>query len=183
MQQPPSQQANDSGSSAQGGFVSRNMFWFALIALALVVALIIPSLREDSFNPGPPANDVMWDEASAQASQTGKPILIDFTASWCPPCKVMEKDVFPQPAVQALLKEKYVFVTADVSNAQSPGIGLGTQYDITAIPTFMILDPAGNVIDKRVGGMSADQFTKWLSQAAEDYTPPTKTLEQPAPAS
>lgn len=172
MPQPPSPHAQDSGTAAAGGFVSRNIFWFALISLALVVALVVPSLREDSFNPGPPANDVMWDEASAQASQTGKPILVDFTASWCPPCKEMEKNVFPLPAVQSLLNERYVFVTADVSDAQSPGVPLGTQYDITAIPTFMILDPAGNVIDKRVGGMSGDAFTQWLKEAADKYTPP-----------
>lgn len=175
------------------GYISKNVFWFAMIGLTLAVAIVLPSCNErNSQQPASASNDRLWLDASEKAEQTGRPILIDFTADWCPPCKVMNKDVLPKPAVQALLNEKFVFVTADVTSPQSSGSPLSNHYGITAIPTFMILDPQGKIIDKRVGGMSADQFAQWLTQASSDYTPAASNqpgsspqpdqVDQPQPA-
>lgn len=170
MPKPVNQNAPSSSSPAGPGFMSKNMFWFVVIALVIGISLILPSLQKRRSNPKPP-NDALWLEASAKASQTGLPILIDFTADWCPPCQTMKKEVFPLPAVQVLMNDKYVFVEADVTTSNSEGSPLGAQYEITAIPTFMILDPQGNIISQKVGGMPAAAFTRWLSETAASYKP------------
>lgn len=170
MTKPVNQNAHALSTPASRGFMSKNMLWFVVIALALGIALILPSLQKRRSNPKPP-NDALWLDASAKASQTGLPILIDFTADWCPPCQTMKKEVFPVPAVKALMQDKFVFVEADLTTSNSEGSPLGTQYEITAIPTFMILDPQGNIISQKVGGMSASAFTHWLSESSASYKP------------
>lgn len=159
--------------NAQSGFISRNLFWIVAIVIVASVAFVVPTFshwaRGSAGPVGGPPNEALWLDAAAKAKETGRPILVDFTADWCPPCQVMKKNVFPQPRVINVLKDKYVFVTADVTSANSSGTPLGNRYQVTAIPTMMILDPQGNIIDQRVGGMNTEQFASWLEAAAAAY--------------
>jgi thioredoxin 1 len=85
------------------------------------------------------------------------PVLVDFYADWCGPCKAMT------PLVDELAgtlgdKLKVVKINID-NNPDAP-----TKYGVRGIPTFMVFK-GGQVVDTRVGGMSKSQFSDWVQAA------------------
>lgn len=88
-------------------------------------------------------------ETFQQIINGDKPVLIDFYATWCGPCKAMS------PIVEALGKElqgQARVLKIDVDKNQA----LAAQYQIQAVPTFMIFKK-GQVVWKKAGG--ADKIT------------------------
>lgn len=87
---------------------------------------------------------------------TNKPIVVDFWASWCGPCKSFAPTFFEV----AQQNEEILFVKVDTETHQQ----LGAQYKIRSIPTLMVFKN-GSVIDTLNGALPKSQFESWLSQA------------------
>lgn len=88
-------------------------------------------------------------ETFQQIINGDKPVLIDFYATWCGPCKAMS------PVVEAIGKElqgSARVLKIDVDRNQA----IATQYGIQAVPTFMIFKQ-GKVVWRQPGG--ADKLT------------------------
>src|SRR3954469_22842085 len=88
--------------------------WGLLLILAGVVAVVsVAKLRQ-------PKEAVPWrtdfDAARREAAQTGKPLFVYFTASWCGPCQRMRSTTWADPQVDAALRA-YVPVKVDVDSA------------------------------------------------------------------
>ena len=82
------------------------------------------------------------------------PVVVDFWAPWCGPCKMMAP-AFAQAAASLPLKAQFVKVNTE--NEQT----LGAQYGIRSIPT-MILFKNGVEVDRVSGAMSAEQIVRWV---------------------
>ena len=83
-----------------------------------------------------------------------KPVLVDFWAEWCAPCKAMVPDL---EAVPRQYEGRVRVGKLNVEeNEQVP-----FQYGITAMPTLMVLK-GGKVAEQRVGKMSRDALAKLL---------------------
>ena len=83
-----------------------------------------------------------------------KPVLVDFWAEWCAPCKAMVPDL---EAVAAQYAGRVRVGKLNVEeNEQVP-----FQYAITAMPTLLVFK-GGKVAEQRVGKMSRDQLAKLL---------------------
>ncbi len=86
-------------------------------------------------------NEKNFDDVVAR----GKPVLVDFWASWCGPCQFMS------PIFDKLHKkhaEKMVFARLNVDENQ----GIATRFDVYAIPTFIVFKD-GKAIDRAVGAV------------------------------
>ncbi|MDQ2798546.1 MAG: thioredoxin family protein, partial [Armatimonadota bacterium] len=106
--------------------------------------------------------------AVASAMQTGKPIIIDFTAAWCVNCKEIEHDVFESPAVAPTLGGDFVTLRADLTQWSSPSsLALQKQYGFGSLPTIVILDSSGREIKplRITGRLDVADFQRRLEQA------------------
>src|SRR5262245_49731875 len=84
--------------------------WLLIAAMALLVARIGSGIYEER-HPAARADLVRWrpiENALAEARQTNKPILYDFTADWCPPCQAMQREVFADPQAAAQIEKLFV---------------------------------------------------------------------------
>jgi thiol:disulfide interchange protein DsbD len=126
-------------------FVSRSpgakVWRVGLAALLLVsgVAFAIPRKH---------ATEVTWDKYDAKmlaaARAANKPVVIDFYADWCLPCKELDHKTFTDPAVVAGL-DGFVRVKADLTVSEDATTQeLTKQYEIVGVPTIVFLDASGN---------------------------------------
>jgi thioredoxin-related protein len=93
------------------------------------------------------------------------PVLVEFSAPWCPYCRQMESKTFAdQRVVDSLKQFERVAVNID-HNA-----GLAAQHAVTGIPAFVLLDPEGDEIAKTSGFMDAPAFKQWLADSITNLT-------------
>ncbi len=86
-------------------------------------------------------------ETFAQLKETGKPMVIDFWATWCGPCKRMA------PVIEQLAEEYADRVNigkCDVEESEE----LAVQFSITSVPTIVFLNADAQPVGRIVGAQS-----------------------------
>lgn len=118
-----------------------------------------------------------FSQASQQAAQEHKYILLDFTGSdWCPWCIKMDKEVFNQSQFSDFALKNLILVKVDFPRkaAQSPAeksqnAELAKKYGIEGFPTYVLLDPSGKEVRRQVGYLQggANAFIDWLGLSGQ----------------
>lgn len=78
----------------------------------------------------------------AKAAQEGKPVIIDFYADWCIPCKWLDRNVFRDEEV-AGLSEKFVMMRMDLTKKQAAQDMILERYHVIGVPTIIFINKDG----------------------------------------
>jgi thiol:disulfide interchange protein len=100
------------------------------------------------------------DAALTMAGKQGKPIMVDFMATWCPPCHAMEDSTFSVPAV-IRKTEAFIPVRIDVDEQRQVAIaynGNARKYGGVGIPNILFMDSAGRELKHIVGYYGPDRL-------------------------
>ena len=96
-------------------------------------------------------------EALARAKGSRKPVVVAIFALWCPYCREMRQTTMRAPEV-VKIGEAFEWVFIDLDRNMT----LARQYDVRAIPTFLLFDPNGSQRSRIVGKVGPGQFQGYL---------------------
>jgi thiol:disulfide interchange protein len=120
----------------------------------------------------PTATKISWqpslDAALAEAKKTQKPIMIDFFATWCPPCKMLDEKIYPSSAVVEEA-QNFVCVKVDVDKHAD----IARKYSVNGLPSLVFLNASGNEIHRQAGIDGTVSSFVSLMQNARSYVAPT----------
>lgn len=98
------------------------------------------------------------DAVRAMAEKSGKLVFIDLYASWCPPCRMMDKQVFSRKDVGEFMQQR--FVSAKYDTDRAIGKDLLARYGNGAIPLYLVFDTSGELLGRIQGASSAEEFMR-----------------------
>ncbi len=98
--------------------------------------------------------DVAWKEALKKAKAEKKLVFLDAYASWCGPCKMLQKNVFTKKDVGDYFNKQFINVKMDMEKGEGPA--LSQVYPLEAYPTLLFIDGNGRVVKKVIGYQSPE---------------------------
>jgi thiol:disulfide interchange protein len=128
--------------------------------LLLLAAIALPALAAD-FPKGSPKFLTSYDAAVAAAKAENKPVVMVFSAVWCPPCQVMKKSVYPSKEV-APLHDKFVWAYLDTD--EEANASAAQKHGVSGIPHIEFLSPQGKSLGNQVGSTSPAEFAGTLEK-------------------
>jgi thiol:disulfide interchange protein DsbD len=113
-----------------------------LAASMLVVGVLMaPGLRSGVATTPDSAGGLAWQpyqpSAVTAALAGDMPVILDFSAEWCAPCRELEERTFVAPAVREVL-EGYSRFKIDLTRSSEAGQALTTEYGVRGVPTVIV---------------------------------------------
>ena len=96
------------------------------------------------------------DAVREMAVKQGKLVFIDLYADWCPPCRMMEREVFSRKDVGEFMDQR--FVAAKYNTDKSTGRDLLKKYGSGSIPLYLVFDTEGELLGRITGAADAETF-------------------------
>ncbi len=135
------------------------------LVIALGLLFVLPTMASAD---GGVFADLTLEAALAKAGETDKMVVIDFFATWCGPCKVMDKETWPHKDVVAWVEKNAILIKVDVDIEEA----VAKEFNITAMPTVVFLKADKSEISRFVDAYSATQFVSFGNKVLSGDAPP-----------
>lgn len=116
-----------------------------------------------------------WAETLAKAKTEGKLVFVDAVTSWCGPCKMMAKEVFPDSTLGAFFNQHFLSIKLDMERGE--GVEISNRYRVWVYPTLLFVNDAGAVQHRSAGFHNTKELLA-LGKIALDSTRNLAGLER-----
>jgi thiol:disulfide interchange protein len=148
------------------------LLWVLLAAALFRIVTAVMDRPKDG------AGRVRWQphsRAAALSRATGRPVLYDFTAAWCAPCKLLDRD-WNDPKIADRVNAAFVparVVDREREEGRNPEeiARLQSRYEVTGFPTLVATDADGRVLAKSEGYRGRAALERFLAEATEPPAP------------
>ena len=134
----------------------------------LTALLSVSFLTVSGLAVQPPLQTVRWETdlnvAVARAEREQRPLFLHFVGNDGASVQQMGGDVFAQPNIAAHVNANFVMVR--INAVENPA--LAQRFSVTAVPTDLIMRSNGQIVHRRVGAITADRFTAYLTFLQND---------------
>ena len=103
--------------------------------------------------------DANEDNFDSIVINSDKPVLVDFWAEWCGPCKMLTPTI---DAISEEYNDRSTIVKVNVDEAPA----IATKYGIRSIPSLLFFNK-GKVVEQKVGAVSKEELTSVLDKLIE----------------
>ncbi|WP_343664583.1 thioredoxin family protein [Chryseobacterium mucoviscidosis] len=101
----------------------------------------------------------------AKAKKENKLVFIDAYTTWCGPCKLMAKNIFPQKTVGDYYNSH--FINAKIDMEKGEGIEIAKKYNVKAFPTYLFVDGNGELVHRTLGYVEENDFIQFAKDAGD----------------
>ena len=145
---------------------SRQFLGTLIVIFTLVAFFQWPKIKEmyyEATDAEIPESAIRWrddyESALSEAKSSGKPLLVVFGASWCPPSKVMKREVWPNTEVSDTVLESFVPLYVDIDLQQHRTVV--QRFNVRSIPAVIVVGGEGQIL-RQAGAMSRAKTIKFL---------------------
>lgn len=106
--------------------------------------------------------DGSYDDLLRESRKQKKPIILEFWATWCIPCRKLENETFANPEFATYINKNFLVYKVNIDTFD--GMDIADKYNIDAYPTLVLLDTKNKYITRYKGFFPASYLKKELEK-------------------